>query len=110
MTDAYTPQVSDDAPEPAADTSSMWAPTADRARIDRDAPFYPATAGLGLREAFRDALIGPRLFGWLDAESGERFFLHASRIEIAHPLTGAPLRIEAPLAQDFKDRLAALSL
>ena len=44
------------------------------------------------------------------AEGNERFFLHASRIEIAHPVTGSPLRIEAPLARDFTDRLAALSL
>ena len=54
-------------------------------------------------------IVGDATYG-AAAESGERFFLHASRIEIAHPLTGAPLRIEAPLAQDFKDRLAALSL
>lgn len=54
-------------------------------------------------------IVGDAAYG-AAAEGGERFFLHASRIEIAHPLTGAPLRIEAPLAQDFKDRLAALSL
>jgi 23S rRNA pseudouridine1911/1915/1917 synthase len=44
------------------------------------------------------------------AEGAERFFLHASRIEISHPVSGAALRIEAPLAQDFRDRLTALSL
>lgn len=54
-------------------------------------------------------IVGDATYG-AAAENGERFFLHASRIEIAHPLTGAPLRIQAPLAQDFKDRLAALSL
>ena len=54
-------------------------------------------------------IVGDATYG-AAAESGERFFLHAARIEIAHPLTGALLRIEAPLAQDFKDRLAALSL
>ena len=54
-------------------------------------------------------IVGDATYG-AAAESGERFFLHAARIEIAHPLTGALLRIEAPLAQDFKDRLTALSL
>lgn len=46
------------------------------------------------------------------AEAGdtERFFLHASRIEIAHPVTGKPVSIEAPLPQDFSSRLASLSL
>jgi 23S rRNA pseudouridine1911/1915/1917 synthase len=54
-------------------------------------------------------IVGDTTYG-AAAEGSERFFLHAARIEIAHPLSGAPLRIEAPLAQDFKDRLAALSL
>lgn len=54
-------------------------------------------------------IVGDATYG-AAAEAGERFFLHASRIEIAHPVSGVPLRIEAPLAQDFKDRLAALSL
>ena len=54
-------------------------------------------------------IVGDATYG-AATEGGERFFLHASRIEIAHPLTGAPLRIEAPLARDFKDRLTALSL
>ena len=27
--------------------------------------------------------------------------LHAARIEIAHPLTGKPLRLEAPLPEDY---------
>jgi 23S rRNA pseudouridine1911/1915/1917 synthase len=34
--------------------------------------------------------------------------LHAERIECAHPGSGAPLRIEAPLAADFAAALAAL--
>jgi 23S rRNA pseudouridine1911/1915/1917 synthase len=54
-------------------------------------------------------IVGDATYG-AGAEGTERFFLHASRIEVAHPLTGAPLRIEARLAQDFDDRLAALSL
>ena len=31
----------------------------------------------------------------------ERQMLHAARIEIAHPLTGKPLRLEAPLPEDY---------
>ena len=54
-------------------------------------------------------IVGDAIYGGT-SEGNERFFLHASRIEIAHPVTGDPLRIEAPLAQDFSDRLAALSL
>jgi 23S rRNA pseudouridine1911/1915/1917 synthase len=54
-------------------------------------------------------IVGDATYGGA-VEGNERFFLHASRIEIAHPVTGASLRIEAPLAQDFKDRLATLSL
>ncbi len=30
-----------------------------------------------------------------------RQMLHAARLEIAHPLTGAPLRLEAPLPADY---------
>jgi 23S rRNA pseudouridine1911/1915/1917 synthase len=54
-------------------------------------------------------IVGDAAYG-AAAEGSERFFLHATSIEIAHPVSGAPLRIEAPLAQDFRDRLAALSL
>ncbi len=54
-------------------------------------------------------IVGDATYG-AAAGGAERFFLHATRIEIAHPVSGAPLRIEAPLAEDFRDRLAALSL
>jgi 23S rRNA pseudouridine1911/1915/1917 synthase len=54
-------------------------------------------------------IVGDATYGGA-VEVNERFLLHASRIEIAHPVTGAFLRIEAPLAQDFRDRLTALSL
>ncbi len=37
-----------------------------------------------------------------------RLFLHAARIELAHPRTGAPLAIEAPLAADLAAGLARL--
>ncbi|MDA1235487.1 MAG: RluA family pseudouridine synthase [Acidobacteria bacterium] len=54
-------------------------------------------------------IVGDATYGGA-ADGSERFLLHASRIEIAHPVSGAFLRIEAPLAQDFRDRLTALSL
>jgi 23S rRNA-/tRNA-specific pseudouridylate synthase len=34
--------------------------------------------------------------------------LHAARIEIAHPLTGKPLRLEAPLPDDYAASRALL--
>jgi 23S rRNA pseudouridine955/2504/2580 synthase len=40
----------------------------------------------------------------------KRMFLHAAKLEMRHPLTGAPLRLEAPLAADlqrFLDTLGA---
>jgi 23S rRNA-/tRNA-specific pseudouridylate synthase len=36
--------------------------------------------------------------------------LHAARLEIAHPLTGKPLRFEAPLPEDFVESRAKLQL
>jgi 23S rRNA pseudouridine1911/1915/1917 synthase len=46
-----------------------------------------------------DTLYGRRLLvnGFYPA----RQMLHAARIELAHPLTGKPLRLEAPLPQDY---------
>lgn len=64
--------------------------------------------------ALGHALAGDSKYG--DAERNRvlkklglhRMFLHAARLELRHPLTGAPLRLEAPLAPDlqaFLDRL-----
>jgi RluA family pseudouridine synthase len=39
-----------------------------------------------------------------------RLFLHASRLEFRHPVTGRKLMIEAPLPSELKDVLAALGL
>jgi 23S rRNA pseudouridine1911/1915/1917 synthase len=36
-----------------------------------------------------------------DGTHPERQMLHAARIEIAHPLTGKPLHLEAPLPEDY---------
>jgi 23S rRNA pseudouridine1911/1915/1917 synthase len=38
-----------------------------------------------------------------------RHALHAARLELAHPVTGAPLAIEAPLPRDMADFWAGLS-
>ncbi len=39
-----------------------------------------------------------------------RMFLHARRIALRHPLTGAPLEIEAPLPDELRAVLAAMGL
>ncbi len=38
-----------------------------------------------------------------------RMFLHAARLEMAHPLTGEPLVLEAPLPQDLESFIATLA-
>lgn len=42
------------------------------------------------------------------AEAIGRHALHALRLEIAHPVTGAPLALEAPLPEDFERALQLL--
>jgi len=39
-----------------------------------------------------------------------RMFLHAARLEMAHPLTGEPLVVEAPLPRDLESFLQALAV
>jgi 23S rRNA pseudouridine1911/1915/1917 synthase len=48
---------------------------------------------------------GPRMVG---AVSVARVMLHAARLELPHPITGAPLRFEAPLPADFAGLATAL--
>lgn len=72
MTDTYTPSLSSDPIEgrplpPAA--PSMWTPEPEPDRIDREASYYEASRGLALREAFEDAQITDRLFGFLEADA-----------------------------------------
>ena len=54
------------------------------------------------------AAIGHPLAGdWLyGTASAARPMLHAARIELTHPLTGAPLCVEAPLPPDFLEEAA----
>lgn len=45
-------------------------------------------------------LVGDALYGGPPDDEVVAFFLHASSLELAHPHTGEPLRIEAPLPDD----------
>jgi 23S rRNA pseudouridine1911/1915/1917 synthase len=53
-----------------------------------------------------DALYGRR--APLDDFYPARQMLHATRIEMAHPLTGKPLRLEAPVPADYAESRARL--
>jgi 23S rRNA pseudouridine1911/1915/1917 synthase len=67
-------------------------------------------------------LVGDRKYGqarWQDVDDPElrgelrgftRQALHAWRLSVRHPLTGAPLRIEAPLPADLHRLLTAAGL
>jgi 23S rRNA pseudouridine1911/1915/1917 synthase len=48
---------------------------------------------------------GPRMVGEV---SVPRVMLHAARLELRHPITGAPLRFDAPVPADFAALAAAL--
>lgn len=59
-------------------------------------------------------VVGDRLYGGPAAPAGfpasERFYLHARRLVLPHPATGAELDLEAPLTDDFRLALKALEL
>ncbi len=52
-------------------------------------------------------LWGDRKYG---ATAGDRFFLHARFLDLDHPKTGRPLRLEAPLPEAFTARQKALDI
>jgi 23S rRNA pseudouridine1911/1915/1917 synthase len=56
------------------------------------------------------AVVGDPIYGATGAETLglARHFLHAARLEFAHPVTGAPLRLEAPLPKELDAVLALL--
>jgi len=54
-------------------------------------------------------VVGDRLYG-APPSPLERFFLHAWKLELTHPVTGKPLAVEAPLPPELTDFLAALPL
>jgi 23S rRNA pseudouridine1911/1915/1917 synthase len=49
-------------------------------------------------------IMGDVRYGSRDARAG-RVMLHAVRLELAHPITGAALAIESPYPPDFRERL-----
>ena len=57
-------------------------------------------------------VLADRLYGGVRAEGLElpirRQALHAHSLELAHPLTGRPIRFEAPLPEDFQRTLECL--
>ena len=53
-------------------------------------------------------LVGDTLYHGPEVAKFPRHFLHAAAIMLAHPRTGAPVRIEAPLTPDLRALLAAL--
>jgi 23S rRNA pseudouridine1911/1915/1917 synthase len=54
-------------------------------------------------------LLGDEVYGvvgpWLNRQA-----LHAAALEVTHPLTGKRMRFEAPMPDDFKRALDALSI
>ena len=54
-------------------------------------------------------IVGDRLYG-APASALDRFFLHAWKLNLTHPVTGKPLAIEAPLPPELDDLLATLPL
>jgi 23S rRNA-/tRNA-specific pseudouridylate synthase len=52
-------------------------------------------------------IVGDRLYG-APASELERFFLHAWKLELKHPVTGLPLRLEAPLPPELTALLPTL--
>ena len=59
--------------------------------------------------SFGRPIVGDRLYGAPESPL-DRFFLHAWKLNLQHPVTGEPLNIEAPLPPELTDFLAALPL
>jgi 23S rRNA pseudouridine1911/1915/1917 synthase len=60
----------------------------------------------------RHPLLGDPIYGFKPGQfpfAVPRVMLHAARIAIAHPVTGAALEIRAPMPEDFKTAMAALA-
>lgn len=57
-------------------------------------------------------ILGDALYGGATEAAGGRVprtLLHATRLELPHPLTGVPLKIESPLPEDFARVMSAVS-
>ena len=62
---------------------------------------------------FGHPVLGDELYGGCPAKMpypAKRQMLHAWRLAFRHPVTNAPMRIEATIPDDFKDALKALAL
>jgi 23S rRNA pseudouridine1911/1915/1917 synthase len=55
-------------------------------------------------------VLGDALYGGRSQPGLKRFFLHASRLGLAHPATGARLTLEAPLPSELRAVCQALGL
>jgi 23S rRNA pseudouridine1911/1915/1917 synthase len=57
-------------------------------------------------------LLGDTVYGWKASSklprAPERVMLHSHRLQIAHPKTGKPMDIVAPLPKDFRAQMKAL--
>jgi RluA family pseudouridine synthase len=73
-----------------------------RPRTGRKHQIRVHLAGSGL------PILGDARYGAADAPASPRLMLHASILELPHPLTQAPIRIESPWPADFSAMLAAL--
>ena len=56
-----------------------------------------------LQESYR-SILGDNIYGGKSADV-PRLMLHAHRLEFQHPITNAPLKIEAALPKDFESCL-----
>lgn len=50
-------------------------------------------------------VLGDRLYGGLHATAAPRQMLHASRLVVTHPASGAPVVLASPLPEDFRVRM-----
>jgi RluA family pseudouridine synthase len=55
-------------------------------------------------------ILGDRIYGRPHSSRPPRLCLHALRLELPHPRTGAPLQVEAPLPTDLAEFLERLRL
>lgn len=68
-------------------------------------------------EAAGHPVLGDKRYGDFPANRAarqrwglRRMFLHAWRLELPHPITGAPLRLEAPLPEELEEALSRANL
>ncbi len=55
-------------------------------------------------------VLGDTAYGGRPSPGLQRFFLHAARLGLAHPVTGAPLEVSAPLPPELRVVLDVLGL